>query len=312
MFPDDLVFEELRFQRWKHHPYFRNLLKDGERIAYGGRTINEGGLQSIPKLHFPGGALIGCSAGFVNVPKIKGTHNAMKSGMLAAEAAYDAIASLPEDSVNQEGEYVGQPVNLSEYEGSIKESWVWKELKEVRNIRPSFNTSLGIWGGMAYSGVDSLFLKGRVPWTFHNRISDADHTQPAKYAVHPLLSFDLFLHRLRGIRNFKPIEYPPFEPPLSTDLLTSLALTNTNHEENTPVHLQLPYASKGDIPEAHEARQQHVEKNVGEFAGLLGRACPAGVYEYVDQEEGEGQKRVEDEGWAGKKLVINSQVSTWK
>lgn len=274
-------------QRWKHHPYFRNLLKDGERIAYGGRTINEGGLQSIPKLHFPGGALIGCSAGFVNVPKIKGTHNAMKSGMLAAEAAYDAIASLPEDSVNQEGEYVGQPVNLSEYEGSIKESWVWKELKEVRNIRPSFNTSLGIWGGMAYSGVDSLFLKGRVPWTFHNRISDADHTQPAK--------------------NFKPIEYPPFEPPLSTDLLTSLALTNTNHEENTPVHLQLPYASKGDIPEAHEARQQHVEKNVGEFAGLLGRACPAGVYEYVDQEEGEGQKRVEDEGWAGKKLVINSQ-----
>ncbi|KAG9019417.1 hypothetical protein FRB90_002569 [Tulasnella sp. 427] len=274
-------------QRWKHHPYFRNLLRDGERIAYGGRTLNEGGLQSIPKLHFPGGALIGCSAGFLNVPKIKGTHNAMKSGMIAGEAAYDAIASLPEESVSEDGEYVGKAVDMSSYESNMKDSWVWKELKEVRNLRPSFNTPLGIWGGMAYSGVDSLILKGRVPWTFHNRISDAHHTQPAK--------------------NFQSIEYPAFEPPLSTDLLTSLALTNTNHEENTPVHLQLPYATKGDTPEGREARRHHVEKNVGEFAGLLGRACPAGVYEYVDQEGGDGEKKIEDEGWGGKKLVINSQ-----
>ncbi|KIO16206.1 hypothetical protein M407DRAFT_233012 [Tulasnella calospora MUT 4182] len=210
-------------------------------------------------------------------PKIKGSHNAMKSGTVAAEAAHNAIASLPEDSVNEDGEYVGQSVYLSNYEENMKQSW----------FRKDFNTPLGIWGGMAYSGVDSLSLKGRVPWKFHNRISDADHTQPAK--------------------NFKLIEYPPFEPPLSTDLLTSLALTNTNHEEQTPVHLQLPYAPLGDTPETREARRQHVEKNVGEFAGLLGRACPDGVYEYVDQEEGEGEKGMEDEGWAGKKLVINSQ-----
>lgn len=104
----------------------------------------------------------------------------MKSGMVAAEAAYQAIESIPEDSVNEEGEYIGQPVDLSTFEDNMKQSWVWKELNEVRNIRPSFNTRLGIWGGVAYSGVDSLLLKGRVPWTFHNRISDAEHTQPAK------------------------------------------------------------------------------------------------------------------------------------
>ncbi len=151
-------------------------MNGAERIAYGGRTLNEGGLQSIPKLHFPGGALIGCSAGFLNVPKIKGTHNAMKSGMLAAESAFAAIAEVPEE----EGEYTGQPLDMASYEQGVKSSWIWKELKEVRNIRPSFNTSLGIWGGIAYSGVDSLLLKGRVPWTFHQTTSDASHTKPAK------------------------------------------------------------------------------------------------------------------------------------
>ena len=155
----------------KHHPFFADILTGGERLAYGARVINEGGLQSIPKLHFPGGALIGCSAGFVNVPKIKGTHNAMKSGMLAAEAAYEAITSDAADE---------RPVDMNKYEEGVKNSWIWKELKEVRNMRPSFNTSLGIWGGMAYSGVDSLFLKGRTPWTFHTKVSDAAHTKPAR------------------------------------------------------------------------------------------------------------------------------------
>lgn len=152
----------------KHHPYFAKLLADGERIAYGGRTLNEGGLQSIPKLSFPGGALIGCSAGFVNTPKIKGTHNAMKSGMLAAEAAYAVIHGGGD---------------MTAYEENLKKSWVWKELKEVRNLRPSFNTPLGVWGGILYSGVDSLLLKGRVPWTFRTTISDAAHTKRARYAM---------------------------------------------------------------------------------------------------------------------------------
>ncbi|KZW00395.1 oxidoreductase [Exidia glandulosa HHB12029] len=251
------------FQKLKHHPYFADILSGGERIAYAARVLNEGGLQSIPKLHFPGGALLGCSAGFLNVPKIKGTHNAMKSGMVAAEAAFEAI--------KQESE---APADMTAYEDNMKKSWVWDELREVRNIRPSFNTPLGIWGGMAYSGVDSMLLKGRVPWTFRNKISDAAHTKRASEC--------------------KPIDYPPFQPPLSTDLLTSLALTGTNHAEDQPVHLRLPPG-----PEAHKA---HVQKNVGEYGGLLGRACPAGVYEYVEEEG-----KPSEGSWEGKKLVINSQ-----
>ena len=140
-------------------------MANGERLAYGGRTLNEGGLQSIPKLHFPGGALIGCSAGFVNVPKIKGTHNAMKSGIVAAEAAFQAVDGSTDMSV---------------YEENLKKSWVWDELREVRNLRPSFNTPLGIWGGVAYSGLDSLILRGRVPWTFRTKTSDSAHTKRAR------------------------------------------------------------------------------------------------------------------------------------
>ncbi|GBE83685.1 Probable electron transfer flavoprotein-ubiquinone oxidoreductase [Sparassis crispa] len=300
-------------QRMKHHPYFTDLLSgDSTRIAYGARTLNEGGLQSIPKLHFPGGALIGCSAGFVNVAKIKGTHNAMKSGMLAAEAAFNAITAQDSDASASEGE--NATVDMSKYEESLRESWVWSDLYEVRNVRPSFNTPLRMWGGIAYSGVDTLLLKGRTPWTFRNTTgkSDAAHTQRAA--------------------SCKPIEYPPFQPPLSTDLLTSLALTGTNHAEDQPVHLRVrqytPAASsvgaEGAKVGAAETetweedgavRRHHVQANVGEFAELLGRACPAQVYEYVDDEggtkaseeaEGEG-KNVEAEGWGGKKLVINSQ-----
>lgn len=281
----------------KHHPYFRDLLSgNATRIAYGGRTLNEGGLQSVPKLHFPGGALIGCSAGFVNVPKVKGTHNAMKTGMLAAEAAYEAIQSSEAES--------DKPTNMSAYEEAFRNSWVYRDLHEVRNVRPSFNTSLGIWGGIAYSGVDTLLLKGRTPWTFRNTSgkSDAAHTKKAAAC--------------------KPIEYPPFESPLSTDLLTSLALTGTNHAEDQPVHLRVrryrtpnnAAGQEGARPNLEEeeqydedtaVRREHVRVNVGEYAGLLGRACPAQVYEYVDDEAGQGP---DGEGWGGKKLVINSQV----
>ncbi|KAF5381762.1 hypothetical protein D9615_005511 [Tricholomella constricta] len=306
-------------QRMKHHPYYRELLAGAERLSYGARVINEGGLQSVPKLHFPGGALIGCSAGFVNVAKIKGTHNAMKSGMLAGEAAFSAVQSSSE-AAESDSESASPAADMSSYDTALRESWVWKDLHEVRNLRPSFNTRLGLWGGIAYSGVDSLFLKGRVPWTFKHapaaelakykdgKSLDAAHTQSA------------FLH--------KPIDYPPFEAPLSTDLMTSVALTGTNHAEDQPVHLRvvetrefLREAEAGEIERAETGavlattegktvdrkagRRKHVEVNVREYAGLLGRACPAGVYEYVEAEPGD--KAVAEEGWDGKKLVINSQ-----
>lgn len=157
----------------KHHPFFADLLEGGECLGYGARVLNEGGLQSIPKLYFPGGALLGCSAGFLNVPKIKGTHNAMKSGMLAAESAFAALHS-PE--VAEEG----KAADMSAYEEAFKNSWIFDELNEVRNLRPSFHNPLGLWGGIAYSGVDSLILKGRVPWTFHNKVEDYEATKRAR------------------------------------------------------------------------------------------------------------------------------------
>ncbi|EIW72925.1 hypothetical protein TREMEDRAFT_72933 [Tremella mesenterica DSM 1558] len=253
------------FQRMKHHPFFANILKDGERLAYGARALNEGGLQSIPKLHFPGGALIGCSAGFLNVPKIKGTHNAMKSGILAAETAYSALH--PEKEIDTD-----QPLDMSPYEEAVKASYIWKELKEVRNLRPSFHNPLGLWGGMAYSGVDSLILRGRVPWTFHNKIEDYAATKKSS--------------------EVKPIQYPQPDGKLSFDILTSVSLTGTNHAENQPVHLRLP--------DEQDARARHTETNVKDYAGLLGNVCPAAVYEYADAEAGEADAE-------GKKFVINSQ-----
>lgn len=262
----------------KHHPYFAKLLSgSSSRIAYGARSLNEGGLQSVPTLHFPGGALIGCSAGFVNIAKIKGTHNAMKTGMLAAEAAADALT----ESAPSEAD-ASTPSDMSRYDAAVRSSWVWSDLNEVRNLRASFNTSLGIWGGIAYSGVDSLFLKGRTPWTFRNttRRLDAEHTLTASH--------------------FKPIAYPPPQPPLSTDLLTSLTLTGTNHAEDQPVHLCIRKDGVEDV----SLRKEHVRRNVGEYAGLLQRACPAGVYEYIEDEAAS-----KEEGWDGKKLVINAQVS---
>lgn len=270
------------FQRMKHHPFFANILKDGECLAYGARALNEGGLQSIPKLHFPGGALIGCSAGFLNVPKIKGTHNAMKSGMLAAETAYAALyphlasakspeAEAAESADSAGGEATEGPLDMSAYEQAVKDSWIWKELKEVRNLRPSFHNPLGLWGGMAYSGVDSLILKGRVPWTFRNKVEDYQAT--------------------KKISEVTPITYPKPDGVLSFDILTSVARTGTNHAEGQPSHLQLPREAG--------AKERHTEKNVVEFGGLLGNACPAAVYEYQDAEEGADA--------AGKKFVINSQ-----
>ena len=169
----------------KHHPYFRSLLSSptSSRLSYAARVLNEGGLQSVPtKLHFPGGAIIGYSAGFVNIGKIKGTHNAMKSGMLAAESVWEAVH--PSSSTGTTAP------DLSSYTTSLSNSWIHSDLYEVRNLRPSFNTSLGIWGGILYSGIDSLFLKGRVPWTFkHQKEPVVSPLLPISSSISPLFLF---------------------------------------------------------------------------------------------------------------------------
>ena len=155
------------FQRFKTHPAIRPLFEGGRRVSYGARAINEGGFQSIPKLTFPGGMLVGCAAGFLNVPKIKGTHTAMKSGMSAAEAVFDALA----DEGTRE---------VTDYPERLRKSWVWPELARVRNIRPSFR--YGLWGGLAYAGLDTYLLRGRAPWTFHHH---PDHTGLKKASESP-------------------------------------------------------------------------------------------------------------------------------
>jgi len=242
------------FQRYKTHPSIRKYLENGKVISYGARAINEGGYQSIPKLVLPGGALIGCTAGFLNVPKIKGTHTAMKSGMLAAEAVYDTITA---DSSSV-------PITLTAYEESIKKSWIYKELYEVRNVRPSMNTPFGIYGCVIYSGVDTLFLKGKTPWTFKHH---PDHAS------------------LKPAKECKPIEYPKSDGFITFDLLESVSRSGTNHTENQPVHLRV---RDKKIP---------VERNLKIFGGPEERFCPAGVYEFVVDENNPNEKR----------LQINSQ-----
>ncbi len=195
-------FEE--FQRFKTHPEIRKFFEGGRRIAYGARAINEGGFQAIPKLVFPGGAIIGCSAGFVNVPKIKGSHTAMKSGMLCAEAAFAALASD------------GPVGTLDAYPEALRRSWVWEELHAVRNIRPAFQK--GLYAGLAYSALDTYLLRGKAPWTFKHH---PDHES------------------LRPVAASRPIEYPKPDGKISFDRLSSVFLSSTNHEENQPAHLTL-------------------------------------------------------------------------
>ncbi len=191
------------FQRFKHHPTIQPLLEGGRCIAFGARALNEGGLQSIPKLSFPGGLLIGCAAGFLNVAKIKGNHTAMKSGMLAAETLFDGFT-------NKRGS------QLTNYEKAIRQSWIWEELKKARNIRPAFKK--GLWKGMLYAALDTYLLHGRAPWTFHHQ---PDHLSFKKAAFS------------------KPIAYPKPDGVISFDKLTSIQLSNTYHEASQPIHLKL-------------------------------------------------------------------------
>ncbi|KAG9272256.1 electron transfer flavoprotein-ubiquinone oxidoreductase, mitochondrial [Astyanax mexicanus] len=239
------------FQRWKHHPSVAPTLEGGSRIAYGARALNEGGFQSVPKLTFPGGALIGCSPGFMNVPKIKGTHTAMKSGMLAAEAIFSKLTDE-----NLQSDTAG--IHVPSYEESLKNSWVWKELHSVRNIRPSFHNYFGLYGGMVYTGIFYWILRGKEPWTLKHAGLDAAQLKPAKECT--------------------PIEYPKPDGKISFDLLSSVALSGTNHEHDQPPHLTLKDDS---VP---------VAQNLAVYDGPEQRFCPAGVYEFVPLESGEGMR----------------------
>nr|WP_211331908.1 electron transfer flavoprotein-ubiquinone oxidoreductase [Inmirania thermothiophila] len=232
-------FQEM--QRFKLHPAIRPTFEGGRRIAYGARALNEGGFQAIPHLTFPGGALIGCAAGFLNVPKIKGTHTAMKSAMVAAEAVFDALA-------RDEREPAGYPE-------ALRRSWLWDELYRVRNIRPAFRW--GLWGGMAYSALETYLLRGRAPWTLRHR--EPDHA------------------RLRPAAECRPIAYPKPDGVITFDRLSSVALANVFHEENQPPHLRL---RDPEVP---------IRVNLARYDAPEQRYCPAGVYEIVE-EEGRGPR----------------------
>ena len=229
------------FQKLKHHPMYSSVLEGGKCISYGARALNEGGFQSIPKCAFPGGALIGDTAGFLNVPKIKGTHTAMRSGMLAAEAAWTALSGSDSG-----------PVFLYDYEEKLRESSIWKELREVRNIRPSFHNPLGMYGGILYSGIEAFLLRGKEPWTFKHGKPDYAATKTADECP--------------------KIEYPKPDGKLSFDILTSVSRTGTNHEEDQPVHLRVKDWDK------------HAAMEWPKYKGIENRFCPAGVYEYVEDE----------------------------
>lgn len=241
-------FEEM--QRWKTHPAIKHFLEGGKRVSYGARAINDGGYQSVPTLAFPGGALIGCSAGFVNVPRIKGTHTAMKTGMMAAEAAYEAIVA---DRQSDE---------LAAYQDAYDNSWVKEELRVVRNVLPSVE-KYGNFLGTIFSGINMWAenFKIKMPFTMkhhpdHEALNRKDHA--------------------------RPIEYPKPDGVISFDRLSSVFLSNTNHEEDQPVHLQL---KDPDIP---------IQSNLPIFDEPAQRYCPAGVYEVIE-EDGE------------KKFQINAQ-----
>ncbi len=235
------------FQRLKQHPAIKTMLEGGRRISYGARAITEGGLQSVPKLTFPGGALIGCAAGFVNLPRIKGSHNAMKSGMLAADAAFAAVKGGRSHD------------ELVDYGTAYKKSWIYKDLKRVRNVKPLWS-KFGLQVGLALGGLDMWMnqLGIGLPITLgHGKPDDAT---------------------LKHAKDAKPIAYPKPDGKISFDKLSSVFISNTNHEENQPIHLKL---ADPTIP---------IAVNLPEWAEPAQRYCPAGVYE-VTVDETSGAKR---------------------
>lgn len=233
-------------QRFKTHPAVRGHFEGGRRITYGARALNEGGIQSIPRLTFPGGALIGDAAGFVNVPKIKGTHTSMKSGMLAAETVAEALAG-------------DHPAELTAYPEKLRASWVWSELTGVRNIRPGF-AKFGLWGGLINAALDTYVLRGKAPWTFHHPHPDNETLRDADAAPQ--------------------IDYPRPDGVLTFDRLSSVFISNTNHEENQPAHLHL------------RDPELAIRLNWDRYRSPEQRYCPAGVYEIVGAEEGKPRLQI--------------------
>jgi len=232
------------FQRYKTHPAIRAFLEGGKRVGYGARAINASGIQSLPKLVFPGGALIGCDAGFLNAPRIKGSHAAIKSGMLAAEAAFDALASG-----HARDELVAYPQ-------AFERSWLFDELYRARNFKPWLDK--GLYIGAVMWGIDQLVFRGKAPWTLHRTKADHEKLKPAAECT--------------------PIAYPKPDNAITFDKLSSVFLSNTNHEENQPAHLKLKDPT---VP---------VAINLARYAGPESRYCPAGVYEFVKVD---GQDRLQ-------------------
>ncbi|KAK5978253.1 Electron transfer flavoprotein-ubiquinone oxidoreductase, partial [Trichostrongylus colubriformis] len=237
------------FQRWKTHPSIRKTFENAKRLGYGARALNEGGFQTVPKVTFPGGCLVGCTASMLNVAKLKGVENAMKSGMLAAESIYPEIK---EDT---------SCITPTAYTEALENSFVFKEMKATRNVRPSFNTGLGWLGGLTYAGMFYVLGRGKEPWTLHHGKKDNE--------------------KLKKKEECKPIEYPKPDNEITFDLLSSVALTGTVHEENQPSHLTL---KNDEVPE---------QINLKIYDGPEQRFCPAGVYEYVPQEKNPSEMRLQ-------------------
>ena len=228
------------FQRYKTHPAIRPFFEGGKRLSYGARAITAGGLNSLPKLTFPGGALIGCDAGFLNASRIKGSHAAMKSGMLAAEAAFDAV------SAGRSGD------ELADYVRGFEASWLHDELHRARNFKPAMGK--GLWSGTLLVGIDQVLFRGKAPYTMHTKRPDHEYLKPAAEC--------------------QPIVYPKPDGKLTFDRLSSVINSNTNHEENQPAHLTLRDPS---VP---------TSINLPRYAGPESRYCPAGVYEFVKNDDG--------------------------
>jgi len=255
------------FQKWKTHPEVSKHFEGGTCISYGARVLNEGGFHAIPKVTFPGGALIGCSAGFLNAVKIKGTHTAIKSGMLAAETAFDELKEGVPVAETFELAEDHTPQELTGYAEKLENSWIYDELYQVRNCHQAFS-KWGVGGGLAYSGIAAHVTKGKEPWTLEHSVTDSDKTSECNK------------HEER--------EYPAPDGKLTFDLLTNLQRSNTYHEEDQPAHLRIK-PELADIP-------KNVSLQI--YGGPEQRFCPAAVYEYVDNPEPEGPE---------KKLVINAQ-----
>ena len=234
------------FQRYKTHPYVRGFIEGGKRVAYGARAIAAGGIMSLPRLVFPGGALVGDEAGFLNAARIKGSHAAIKSGMLAAEAAFAALGS------GRSGD------ELAGYPEAFRESWLFDELYRARNFKQWM--SKGLYAGTVMVGIEQYLLGGKFPWTLHHRHADHECLRPASEC--------------------RPIDYPRPDGKLTFDRLSSVFISNTNHEENQPVHLTLKDAS---LP---------VNLNLAKYAGPESRYCPAGVYEFVKGADGSDRLQI--------------------